>query len=40
MKHRNLEYEKKFRTYLFSFGFETHEKICKNINVNAKGGKK
>lgn len=33
MKRRNLEYEKKFRKYLFSFDFETHKEICKNINV-------
>ena len=30
---RNLEYEKKFKTYLFKFDFETHKAICKNINV-------
>ena len=33
MKKRNLEYEKKFRAYLFSFDFEKHKEICKNINV-------
>ena len=33
MKKRNLEYEKKFRAYLFSMDFETHKKICENINV-------
>jgi len=33
MKTRNLEYEKKFRTYLFSFDFEKHKEICKNLNV-------
>jgi hypothetical protein len=33
MKKRNLEYEEKFRAYLFSFNFETHKEICKNINV-------
>ena len=27
-KKRNLEYEKKFRAYLFSFDFETHKQIC------------
>lgn len=33
MKKRNEEYEKKFRAYLFSFDFETHKKICGNLNV-------
>jgi len=33
MKKRNLDYEKKFRTYLFSFDFETHKQICKDLNV-------
>ena len=37
MKTRNLEYEKKFRKYLYSFDFETHKDICKNINVKHKG---
>ena len=32
-KKRNLEYEAKFRSYLFSFDLETHRDICKNINV-------
>tara|TARA_R100001086_G_scaffold93846_1_gene46604 strand:- start:3933 stop:4100 length:168 start_codon:yes stop_codon:yes gene_type:complete len=32
-KKRNLEYEKKFRAYLFSFDGETHKEICKHINV-------
>ncbi len=36
MKERNEEYEKKFRKYLFSFDFETHKKICKNLNVEPK----
>ena len=36
IKKRNLEYENKFRKYLFSFDFETHKGICKNINVNFK----
>ena len=36
MKERNEKYEQKFRKYLFSFNFETHKKICKNINVNPK----
>ena len=40
MKHRNIEYENKFRTYLFGFDFETHKKICQNINVkHIEGGK-
>jgi len=40
MKTRNLIYEKKFRAYLFSFDFETHKEICKNINViPSTGGK-
>jgi hypothetical protein len=34
MKERSLDYENKFRRYLFSFDFETHKEICKNINVN------
>jgi hypothetical protein len=33
MKQRNLNYELQFRRYLFSFDFETHKQICKNINV-------
>ena len=33
MKKRNLEYEAKFRSYLFSFDLENHKDICKNINV-------
>lgn len=36
MKQRNLTYEEKFRAYLYGFDFETHRKICKNINVNCK----
>jgi len=39
-KERNLEYENKFRAYLFSWDFETHKKICKNINVDFKAGDK
>jgi len=39
MKKRNLEYEDKFRKYLFSFDLETHLKICKNINVEFKKNK-
>ena len=35
-KLRNLEYEKKFRAYLFSFDFNTHKEICKNLNVKPK----
>ncbi len=33
MKERSLKYEVKFRKYLFSFDFETHKEICKNLNV-------
>lgn len=33
MKQRSLEYEKRFRKYLFSFDFETHKEICKNIGL-------
>jgi len=33
MKTRNLDYEKKFRKYLFSFDYKSHIEICKNINV-------
>lgn len=36
MKQRSLEYENKFRKYLFSFDLETHLNICKNINVGIK----
>lgn len=32
-KTRSLEYENKFMKYLFSFDYETHKDICKNINV-------
>ena len=39
MKQRNLEYENKFRAYLFSWDLETHKKICENINVEFKKGK-
>lgn len=38
IKKRNLEYEKKFRKYLFSFDFDTHKEICESINVKAKMG--
>lgn len=30
---RNLNYEKKFRAYLFRGNWERHKEICKNINV-------
>jgi hypothetical protein len=33
MKQRNLKYEQKFKTYLFSFDLNTHKEICKTINV-------
>lgn len=33
MKKRSLNYENKFRKYLFNFDFETHKKICQQINV-------
>jgi ribosomal protein S13 len=33
MKQRSLEYEEKFKKYLFSFDFKIHNEICKNINV-------
>lgn len=33
MKERNLEYEKKFRAYLFKGCAERYKEICKNINV-------
>ena len=36
MKKRNVEYENKFRKYLFSFDLKTHLEICKNINVEFK----
>ena len=33
MKERSVEYEKKFRAYLFSGCRERHKEICKNLNV-------
>jgi len=33
MKERSEKYEQKFRKYLYSFDWETHKEICKNINV-------
>jgi len=36
---RNLEYERKFRAYLFSGDLERHLEICKNINVEFKKAK-
>lgn len=33
MNQRNLEYEKKFRTYLFKGDFQRYIDICKSINV-------
>ena len=33
MKERNLNHEKRIRSYLFSFDFETHKAICQNLNV-------
>ena len=38
MKQRNLDYENKFRAYLFSFDLQTHKEICKNINVKHNQG--
>ena len=38
MKGRNLDYEKKFRAYLFKGDLERHKAICKNINVEFKKG--
>ncbi len=40
MKKRSLKYEEKFRAYLFSFDFETHKEICKEINVKHKESEK
>jgi len=40
MKKRSLKYEQKFRKYLYSFDFETHKRICKNINVKPNEGVK
>jgi len=41
MKKRSIEYELKFRKYLYSFDFQTHKEICKNINVkHNQGGEK
>ena len=36
MKKRNLEYEKRFRAYLFNGNLERHKEICKNLNVDFK----
>jgi hypothetical protein len=33
MSERNLEYENKFRAYLFKGDWERQKEICKNINV-------
>ncbi len=33
MEKRNLDYEKKFRAYLFSGCIESHKEIFKEINV-------
>lgn len=33
MKKRNLDYEEKFRTYLFNGDIDRYKEICKNINV-------
>jgi len=33
MKERSLDYERKFKKYLYSFDFETHKNICKNIGL-------
>ena len=39
MKKRSLEYEAKFRKYLYSFDLETHKEICKNINLKSNEAK-
>ena len=39
MKKRSLDYENKFKKYLFSFDFETHKEICNEINVKWRGVK-
>ena len=40
MKTRNLNYEDKFKKYLFSFDLKIHKEICKYINVkHNQGGK-
>ena len=33
MKQRNLEYENKFRAYLFKGDWKRYTEICKNLNV-------
>ena len=33
MKERNLEYERKFKAYLFNGDLDRHKDICKNLNV-------
>lgn len=30
---RNLEYEKKFKAYLFKGNWARHKEICENLNV-------
>ena len=34
MKTRSLEYEKKFRKYLYSFDFKTHKEIIKALWID------
>jgi len=36
MKERNIEYENKFKKYLYGFDFETYKQICENIEVKPK----
>ena len=33
MKERNLNHEKRIRSYLFSGDIERHKAICQNLNV-------
>ncbi len=36
MKERNIEYENKFKKYLYSFDFEIYKQICEKIEVKPK----
>jgi hypothetical protein len=36
MKERSLEYERKFRKYLYSFDYETHKTIVESIGIGVE----
>ena len=40
MEKRNLEYEKKFRTYLYKGSLKRYLEICDNLNVKSNQGAK